>query len=65
MIIEEIHHPIQSSSKISLKRDGSLVYTSVSKSDEGSLICRASNNIGTALTKTIRVSVNGNCYDLF
>ena len=51
---------IHASSKISLLADGSMRFSRTAKSDEGLFQCRASNNIGNPLSKTVRISVNGN-----
>lgn len=52
--------PVHSSSKVSVLSDGSLRFSRTIKSDEGLYQCRASNGIGNPLSKTIRISVNGN-----
>lgn len=49
---------IHSTSKMILQKDGSFLLTSAAKSDEGLLVCRASNGIGSALSKTIRIAVH-------
>lgn len=49
---------VHSSSKVSLLPDGSLRFSRMSKSDEGLFQCRAGNNIASALSKTVRISVN-------
>ena len=51
---------VHSSSKIGLLADGSIRFSRMAKVDEGLFQCRASNNIGNALFKTIRINVNGN-----
>ena len=42
--------------------DGSIQFNRITKSDEGFLQCRATNNIGQPLSKTIRMNVNGDFY---
>lgn len=56
----ENNAPVHSTNKISLSGDGSLRFSRTTKNDEGLFQCRASNGIGNPLSKTIRVSVNGN-----
>ncbi|EFX68477.1 hypothetical protein DAPPUDRAFT_8371, partial [Daphnia pulex] len=51
--------PIHSSSKIGLLADGSIRFSKMAKNDEGLFQCRAGNNIGNAVSKIIRISVNG------
>lgn len=49
-------HP---TNNIAMLGDGSIQFNRITKSDEGFLQCRATNNIGQPLSKTIRISVNG------
>ena len=49
-------HP---TNNIVMHGDGSIQFNRITKSDEGFLQCRATNNIGQPLSKTIRISVNG------
>lgn len=51
--------PVHSSNKVSLLSDGSIRFAKTIKSDEGLYQCRASNGIGNALSKSIRIDVNG------
>jgi hypothetical protein len=37
----------------------------MAKNDEGLFQCRAGNNIGNAVSKAIRISVNGNPPDVY
>jgi hypothetical protein len=45
--------------KVNALKDGSLQFAKIAKSDQGLYACRATNNIGNSLSKTIRVNVNG------
>ena len=51
--------PLQSSSQIRIGSDGTLHLSKVSKADGGVFTCRADNNIGSAISKTIQIRVNG------
>lgn len=57
------HNPefvtITDSSQTTLKPNGSLEISSVSKEDEGMYLCNISNGIGTSLEKTIALRVIG------
>lgn len=51
--------PMSDSSHISIKPNGSMEISSVSKEDEGMYLCNVSNGIGAHLEKTIVVRVIG------
>lgn len=50
---------VTSSFRTHLLANGTLFIDDVQKSDSGLYLCRASNGIGTDLSKVIRVSVHG------
>lgn len=58
-ISSAVYNHIRSSFRTQVLENGSLLMQDVQKSDSGLFLCRASNGIGTDLSKVIRLTVHG------
>ena len=59
----QLIHSSSVNNKVNVLKDGSLQFAKMTKGDQGLYACRATNNIGNSLSKTIRVNVNGDMID--